>query len=153
MHKFSDAKGRSWILALTIGSAMQVKAALQIDLLQPELPPPGSKPDDPPLMSRLCTDEYLLADVLCELLRKQMEAASLTEEDVRESFDGTTMLAAAEAFWDELVDFFQSRGRTDRATAVRKQAAVLKAAIAAAEAKVESIPLTLPGDESGELPA
>ena len=145
MYQFTDTQGRTWQIALTIGSALQVKAALQIDLLQPEK-------GDPPLFSRLGTDEYLLASVICELLRKQMEGYSLTEADVQAGFDGATLLAAAEAFWDELAGFSQSRGRTDRSTAVRKQNAVLRAAIKAAEAKVEAYPLTIPGEASGTSP-
>ena len=40
----------------------------------------------------------------------------------RAGFDGATLLAAQKAFYEELVDFFRSRGRADRARAVETQA-------------------------------
>ena len=36
MKTFTDAAGRTWTLTLTLGTAMKVKAKLDIDLLQPE---------------------------------------------------------------------------------------------------------------------
>ena len=36
MKTFTDAAGRAWTLTLTLGTAMKVKAKLDIDLLQPE---------------------------------------------------------------------------------------------------------------------
>ena len=61
MKTFTDAAGRTWTLALTLGTAMKVKAKLDIDLLQPEA-------GDPPLLTRLGTDEMLLGEVLCAML-------------------------------------------------------------------------------------
>lgn len=132
MRQFTDTQGRAWQIVLNLGTALQVKTALGVDLLAPEA-------GDPPLLTRLATDEFLLGSVLCQLLLKQMDGYKLTEGDVMAAFDGRTLLAAQEAFFGELADFFQSRGRLDRAAAVRKQAALMAAAIAAAEARVEAI--------------
>ena len=132
MRQFTDTQGRAWQIVLNLGTALQVKTALGVDLLAPEA-------GDPPLLTRLATDEFLLGSVLCQLLLKQMDGYKLTEGDVMAAFDGRTLLAAQEAFFGELADFFQSRGRLDRAAAVRKQAVLMRAAIAAAEARVEAI--------------
>ena len=54
------------------------------------------------------------------LLEKQFDERKLTAEDVYDSFDGRTILDSQSAFYDELIDFFQSR-RADRVKAVAKQ--------------------------------
>jgi len=65
------------------------------------------------------------------------------------------MLAAQTAFYDELIDFFRSRGRTDRSTAVAKQAEVIELAVAKLQADVENIDAAemISGAMSGSLPA
>ena len=152
MKTFTDAAGRTWTLALTLGTAMKVKAKLDIDLLQPEA-------GDPPLLTRLGTDEMLLGEVLCAMLEGQFEAHKVTDEDVRSSFDGQTLLAAQKAFYEELVAFFRSRGRSDRAKAVAKQMALIEAAVAAVEARIDALDIDAtirgamtPGETSGASP-
>lgn len=134
MKTFNDAAGRTWTIALTLGTAMQVKAKLDLDLLKPE-------DGDPPLLTRLGTDEMLLGEVLCALLETQFEKHNVTESDVRMSFDGATLLAAQKAFYEELVDFFRSRGRTDRAKAVAAQMQLIEKATAAVEEKISAMDL------------
>ena len=152
MKTFTDVAGRTWTLALTLGSAMKVKAKLDIDLLQPEA-------GDPPLLTRLGTDELLLGEVLCALLEGQFEARRVTGDDVRAAFDGRTRLAAQEAFYQELEDFFRMRGRGDRALAVAKQKALIEAAVAAAETRIGALDIDaavrgagIPGATSGASP-
>lgn len=132
MKTFADTTGRSWRIVLNLGTAMAVKDALGVDLLQPEL-------GDPPLLLRLGTDEILLGRVLCALLADQFEAHGVDEQDVQDAFDGPTLLAAQTAFYEELVDFFRSRGRPDRATAVAKQVATIEAAVAAIDKRIEAM--------------
>jgi len=152
MKTFTDAAGRTWTLALTLGTAMKVKAKLDIDLLQPEA-------GDPPLLTRLGTDEMLLGEVLCAMLEGQFEAHQVTDDDVRSSFDGQTLLAAQKAFYEELIAFFRSRGRNDRAKAVAKQMALIEAAVAAVETRIDALDIDAtirgamtPGETSGASP-
>lgn len=147
MKTFNDAAGRTWSIALTLGTALQVKNKLAIDLLQPEA-------GEPPLLTRLGTDEMLLGEVLCALLESQFDAHKVTETDVRNAFDGKTLLAAQKAFYDELTDFFQSRGRMDRAKAVAAQAALIEKATAAIEEKIDTMDLDqlVDGALSGNWP-
>ena len=147
MKCFNDAAGRTWTIALNLGTAMAVKSKLGIDLLRPE-------DGDPPLLTQLGTDEMLLGEVLCALLESQFEKHNVTETDVRMAFDGTTLLAAQKAFYEELVDFFQSRGRTDRARAVAAQMQLIDKATVAIEGKIDAMDLDamIDGALSGSLP-
>jgi len=147
MKTFNDAAGRTWTMALNLGTALAVKDKLGIDLLQPES-------GEPPLLTRLGTDEMLLGEVLCAMLESQFETHKVTAADVHRSFDGKTLLAAQTAFYNELVDFFQSRGRTDRARAVAAQAKLIEKATAAIEDRISAMDLDklIDGALSGSLP-
>jgi len=147
MKTFTDRVGRSWTITLTLGTAMTVKEQLGVDLLQPEA-------GDPPLLTRLGTDEMLLGEVLCAMLQQQFETQGVTAEEVRNGFDGQTLLAAQKAFYEELIDFFQSRGRTDRAKAVAKQVKMIDAAVVAVETRIDALDIdrTIAGAMSGESP-
>jgi len=147
MKTFTDAAGRTWTLTLTLGTAMAVKAKLDIDLLQPEQ-------GDPPLLTRLGTDEMLLGEVLCAMLEGQFVTHNVTEDDVRNGFDGQTLLAAQKAFYEELIDFFHQRGRNDRAKAVAKQMAMIDAAVTAVETRIDALDIdeTIRGAMSGASP-
>jgi hypothetical protein len=147
MKAFTDRAGRSWTITLTLGTAMTVKEQLGVDLLQPEA-------GDPPLLTRLGTDEMLLGQVLCAMLQQQFETQGVTAEEVRNGFDGQTLLAAQKAFYEELIDFFQSRGRTDRAKAVAKQVKMIDAAVVAVETRIDALDIdrTIAGAISGESP-
>jgi hypothetical protein len=138
LKTFTDAAGRTWTITLNLGTAMAVKDKLGIDLLQPEAPRQGDR-DGPPLLTALGTDEMLLGEVLCAMLEGQFAAHKVTEEDVRAAFDGRTLLAAQKAFYEELIDFFRSRGRNDRAKAVAKQMAMIDAAVNAMETRIDGI--------------
>jgi hypothetical protein len=148
MKTFNDAAGRTWTIALNLGTAMQVKDKLNIDLLRPE-------DGDPPLLTQLGTDEMLLGEVLCTLLASQFEKHNVTDADVRMAFDGATLLAAQKAFYEELIDFFQNRGRTDRAKAVAAQMQLIDKATSAIEAKISAMDLEamIDGALSGTSPA
>jgi len=147
MKTFNDAAGRTWTMALNLGTALAVKDKLGIDLLQPES-------GEPPLLTRLGTDEMLLGEVLCAMLESQFETHKVTAADVQRSFDGATLLSAQKAFYEELVDFFRSRGRMDRAKAVAAQATLIEKATAAIEGKIAAMDLDalVDGALSGSLP-
>lgn len=132
MKTFKDNANHSWEITLTIGAAIKVKDRLGVDLLQPEV-------GDPPLLTRLGTDEMLLAQVICTLLESQFESNKVDESYIYDSFDGPTFARAHEAFYLEMIDFFQKRGRSDRAKAVEKQMKMIEAGIKAAQAKLDEI--------------
>ena len=155
MQIFKDNANRSWQLSLTIGVAMKVKATLGIDLLQPEV-------GDPPVMTRLGIDELLLAQVIAIMLESQFELQKVDHDDIYLTFDGPTFARAHEAFYKELIDFFQSRGRKDRQAAVLKQMKMIQSGIEASVTKIDGIDVDAVidkamstvtfGETSGELP-
>ena len=132
MKTFKDNAGHDWNISLNIGTAMLVKDRLGVDLLQPET-------GDPPLLTRLGTDEILLAQVISALLESQFETQKVDEKQIYQFFDGPTFARAHEAFYEELIDFFQNRGRQDRAKAVLKQKKMLLAGVKAAATRVDGI--------------
>ena len=148
MKTFKDKADRNWTIGINLATAKRLRDTLNVDLLQPEI-------GDPPLLTRLGTDEILLGEVLCVLLSDQFEAHKVTADDVLAAFDGQTLLAAQEAFYEDLVDFFRGRGRTDRAKAVAKQAEMIAATVARVEQKIDEIDIDemIDGAMSGDLQA
>jgi len=147
MKTFKDSQDRTWEIAITIGSVMRVKDRLGVDLLKPE-------DGTPPLITRLATDELLLAEVICCLLERQFDAHQVSQDDVRDAFDGKTLTAAQEAFYDDLVDFFLGRGRKDQVEAVAKMTKAKALAVKIAKEKVDAIDLEseIRGMMSGSSP-
>ena len=123
MKTFTDSAGRTWTISLTIDSAKRVRDLLNINLLEPEV-------GDPPLITRLGTDEFLLCDVLYCLIKPQADSLNITSEQFGQALGGDVILAAQNAFYDEVIDFFQKRGRTDRAKAAATQQKMINLAIA-----------------------
>ena len=148
MKTFKDKADRNWTVGINLAVAKRLRDTLNVDLLQPEV-------GDPPLLTRLGTDEILLGEVLCVLLADQFDAHKVSADDVMAAFDGQTLLAAQEAFYEDLVDFFRGRGRTDRAKAVAKQAEMIAATVARVEQKIDEIDIDemIDGAMSGDLQA
>ena len=132
MKVFTDATKRSWEISLTIGSAKRVKNLLGIDLLQPE-------EGDPPLLTRLGTDEMLLCDIIYCLVKPQADAVGITDEQFGELLGGEVILAAQTALYEELIDFFQQRGRADRGRAVAAQKQMIELAIRSADQQIADL--------------
>jgi len=134
MKTFTDNAGRTWTLSLTIDSAKRVRDLLSINLLEPEA-------GDPPLITRLGTDEFLLCDVLYCLIKPQTDSLNISSEQFGQALGGDAILAAQNAFYDEAVDFFQKRGRTDRAKAAATQQKMINLAIEQVTQKLGQIDL------------
>jgi hypothetical protein len=131
---FTDNAGRVWTLSLTIDCAKRVRDLLNINLLEPEA-------GEPPLLTKLGTDEILLCDVLFVMVKPQADSLNITSEQFGQALGATAVLAAQNAFYDELVDFFQNRGRTDRANGVLTQQKMINLAIAQVTGRITSIDL------------
>jgi hypothetical protein len=100
MKTFVDGMNRSWTLSLNVAAIRRIKATLGIDLCDLHS---GEKP----LVLQLANDLSLLFDVIAELTRAQWEQAGLTRDQFEAAFDGTGVQSAADAFWEELADFFR----------------------------------------------
>ena len=134
MHEFEDSKKESWELALTFGSIKRLKGLLDVDLLD-------LLGGDPPLLTRLGTDVSLLVDVICALVRPQLAARDLSDEDFAERLDGVAGKEAMEAFYVELADFTRNLGQTAQARAVERQTEVLVKGMALQTEMVDRVDL------------
>ena len=141
MKTFNDAAGRTWTISLTLGSAMRVKDALGISLLDldqgvarvgdkyrmVEMKNKADAEKHELLSVKLVSDKFFLADVLFCLLEPQIEKHGLTKDNAWDAFNGETMLAMNRALYEELTDFFQSSGRTNVVRLIEAQAKVVNA--------------------------
>jgi hypothetical protein len=132
MKTFTDSAGRTWTISLTIDSAKRVRDLLGVNLLEPEA-------GDPPLLTRLGTDEILLCDVLFVMVKPQADSQNISSEQFGQALGGDVILAAQTAFYSEIIDFFQKRGRTDRAKAAATQQKMINIAIARVTQKMDEI--------------
>lgn len=104
MHLFKDSKGNEWDVSINVGSARDVKSLLDISLY--ELIDDGVKG-----LGALLADPSRLVDVLYVLCRGQCKERGISDEDFGRAFNGDTLEAAADAFTEELVDFFRPAAR------------------------------------------
>lgn len=132
MKTFTDNAGRTWQLALNIGTVRQVKNLLGVNLAEIHA-------GEPPLLTRLATDVVLLADVIFALVKSQADAQGVTDLDFAAAMGGDAITAAHDALMGELADFFRSLRRSDLVRAIEKQATLVKAAVAAGEARIEKV--------------
>ena len=99
MHTFSDNAGRIWYVAVHVAAIKRVRGLLDIDLYQ--LVDDGLKS-----LGKLVSDPVQLADVLYVLCRDDALARNVSDEDFGRSLAGDAITLAAEAFVEELIDFF-----------------------------------------------
>lgn len=101
MKTFTDSTGRAWNLELTIAGAKRIKSICDVDLMDLQA-------GEPPLLFRLEKDVILLMDVIFALVKPQADAAGITDQQFGQAMNGPAAGAAADAFWEELTDFFRS---------------------------------------------
>ena len=134
MKEFIDSTGKKWVLSLTIDAVKRCRDLLNINLLEPEK-------GDPPLLTQIGTDEILFCDLLYCLCKLQLDQAGITDEQFGQSLGGDAILSASRAFYEEMVDFFQKRGRGDRAKAAAKQQEVIDLAVRRIERTLDLLDL------------
>jgi hypothetical protein len=106
MHSFVDNAGRTWVIAINVAAVKRVRGLVGIDLYS--LIDDGFKP-----LSELVADPVRLADVLYCLCKDEADARNISDEDFGRALYGDVITLAADAFVEELVDFFpDARART-----------------------------------------
>lgn len=100
MRTFTDSAGRAWNLELTISAAKRIKSLCSVDLTDLQA-------GEPPLLFRLEKDVVLLMDVIFALVKPQADAQGVSDEQFGQAMNGPAAGAAADAFWQELTDFFR----------------------------------------------
>ena len=157
MRTFRDNEGRTWTVDLTIGAANRVRTLLGVDLL-------ALTDGEPRLIDRLTNDLALQIDVVFALIRPQVEAAGLTDEQWAASMGGEAAAKAIAVFWEELLDFFHplrpamemlARAARQAVEARQQLAAAIGAAVLdrTTSADVPAVSEPNRGGSSGSLPA
>lgn len=134
MKEFIDSTGKKWVLSLTIDAVKRCRDLLNLNLLELEK-------GDPPLLTQIGTDEILFCDLLYCLCKPQLDQAGISNEQFGQSLGGDAIRSASNAFYEEMIDFFQKRGRSDRAKAVAKQMQVIDLAVQTIEQTLDAVNL------------
>jgi hypothetical protein len=99
MHSFQDNAGRTWTVAINVAAVKRVRSLMKLDLYK--LVDDGFKP-----LGELVADPVQLADVLYCLCKDEADAKQISDEDFGRALYGDAITLAAEAFVEELFDFF-----------------------------------------------
>jgi hypothetical protein len=113
MRAFKDSAGREWTVSINIGSIKRVRDLMKLNGESIDLLTPFTGPQ--PLVNRLFLDLCLLVDVLYCLCRPQAQERKVSDEDFGAAIAGEESKAASEAFFEELISFFQKAGREETA--------------------------------------
>ena len=137
MKTFTDSAGRTWTLAITVDAIKRVESLVKVNLAR--LLEPRST-GGLPLLTELEADIILLCDVLFALVKPQADAQNVTDEQFGQALGGEAIASAYEAFWEELVGFFQKLpyGKAT-VTAIRKHRELIEAQLKAAQDKMEAL--------------
>jgi hypothetical protein len=130
-NSFKDSMGREWTFNITIGVVKAVRK-YDVDLL-------ALSEGEPSLISKLSTDVVLLCDVMYMVLKEQLDAKGVSDEQFAASLGGNVILSAADAFFRELSDFFQSLGRHEMVAIVKKNKELMDEGVKRVAARVEAI--------------
>ena len=96
MRQFKDSNDKQWDLVINVASAKKVRDLMKVDLY-------GLVDDGAKKLGELLGDPILFTEVVYHLCK---QSQSMTAEEFCEGFNGDTLQASADAFFDELVDFF-----------------------------------------------
>jgi hypothetical protein len=99
MHSYRDNAGRTWTVVINVAAVKRVRGLVGIDLYK--LIDDGFKP-----LAALVADPVQLADVLYCLCQDEADAKQITDEDFGRALAGDAITLAADAFVEELIDFF-----------------------------------------------
>jgi hypothetical protein len=99
MHTFKDNADRTWTLTINVAAIKRVRGLVSVDLYK--LVDDGFKP-----LAALVSDPVQLADVLYCLCKEEADTKQITDEDFGRALAGDAITLAADAFVEELIDFF-----------------------------------------------
>ena len=135
MHSFVDNSRHTWEVTINVAAVKRIRGLLGIDLYA--LVDDGFKS-----LSKLVSDPVTLADVLYCLCKDQAERQSITDEDFGRALAGDVITQAADAFVEELIDFFpDARARASLRKAIEAGKAVREKVLNHAEKILDSIEL------------
>ena len=133
MHSFVDNSRRTWEIAINVAAVKRIRGLLGMDLYA--LVDDGFKS-----LSKLVSDPVTLADVLYCLCKDQADKQSITDEDFGRALAGDAITQAADAFVEELIDFFpDARARASLRKAIEAGKTVRDKVLSHAEKILDSI--------------
>lgn len=152
MRFFTDSRGQQWELAVSVGSIRRVRALTQaagqpVDLLRPE-------EGDPALVERL-VDPLFVCDLVYCLVKPQADSLGVDDQAFGERMVGPAIGAAMTALYEELIDFFQSIGRTHLAELLQTHKNIVQAIVEQVTSQVrqENPTRSIPTSSSTSSPA
>ena len=110
MKSFTDNKGRTWTLEVTVATVKRVRALCKVDLYSIVELDKNNKPSAE-LLERLSSDPVLLVDVLYAVCKPQADKLGITDEDFGEAMAGDAIEYATNALLEEIIDFFPEAKR------------------------------------------
>ena len=133
MHSFVDNSRRTWEIAINVAAVKRIRGLLGIDLYA--LVDDGFKS-----LSKLVSDPVTLADVLYCLCKDQADKQSISDEEFGRALAGDAITQAADAFVEELIDFFpDARARASLRKAIEAGKTVRDKVLSHAEKILDSI--------------
>jgi hypothetical protein len=156
MHQFIDGKNRRWGIEINVTQIRRVRDLLAVDLFA--LIDDGMRP-----LAELLGDPMKLVDVVYALVKDQAEKDSVSDEDFGRGMAGDAIQQAAEAFTQELFDFFpetkdrlilrkaHDKGRQIAEALADKRSEILDTLIPEQEA-ARIVRLRVPSGSSGAAP-
>ena len=109
MKSFTDNTGRTWTLAVTVGTIKRVRALCDVDLAN-IINIDGTTPKVD-LLERLGRDPVLLVDVLFAAVKPEADAKGVTDQEFGQAMAGDAIEMATTALLDEVIDFFPETKR------------------------------------------
>ena len=110
MKSFTDNKGRTWTLEVTVATVKRVRGLCKIDLNSIVELDKNNKPSAE-LLERLSSDPVLLVDVLYAVCKPQADKQNISDEDFGEAMAGDAIEHATTALLEEVINFFPESKR------------------------------------------
>ncbi len=105
MRKFKDRIDREWTLEINVSAVRRVERSTGVNLLKIlDKAENGST-----LLGRIGTDPLMLVDILFALVKADADKAGVDQDSFDRAFSGDVLLAAHQAFVEELTLFFPDR--------------------------------------------
>lgn len=103
MPSFTDLKGREWDLTITLAAAERIDNCDYSDLTKK--PFSILSPSDD-FFTDCITNTPLIFAMIWNIINKNPNEPIITQEEFKDSLNGTLIYEAKERFWEALVDFF-----------------------------------------------
>lgn len=142
MRRFTDRQARSWAIDINVSQIKRVRDLLGVDLYR--LIDDGLRP-----LSELLADPVRLVDVVFALVIDQAKQQGVSDDDFGRAMAGDSIQDAAEAFTEELFDFFpETRDRLTLRRVLTKQREIAQVIAQQNDAAIDTL---IPEEEARRI--